>query len=476
MLDNAQETGTTLVPSSTIKKICAAREAALIKMAEAAATLERGYDLSRIAGELASGAHNGTPVYLDSMKHGDSEKRLHRGDFDAAKSLAAYKKTLDVGIWTHLIDFSGMSTMMDRTAKEELRQSFMGDVPEATEENVSATMRKLFSDADLIFQRGLAVCFSKLERRFRSHDGFKIGSRIILERCFDDWGSWSHYARHDDTLADVERVFAVLDGERPNWGALREKINESRSGGMDPRQSECESDYFRIKGFKNGNAHIWMTRDDLVRKANKLLAKYYGEVIGDAAPAEARTDDFLGTALVPWKDLQFFATPDAVVERLLDGSYLGPDVLVLEPSAGKGSIVRKVVKTGAGCHAVEIHPERCAELFNIAGCFAHCENFLTWKAAPIYDCVVMNPPFAGTHWMNHVRHAWDLLKPGGQLRAVLPASAEVNESKAHLAFRRWAERESRDNWGQWRSLPAESFAETGTRIQTVILMMLKRDT
>ncbi len=474
MLDNPRETGAALVPSSTIKKICAARQAALDKMAEAAAGLTAAYALAQEAGQIAKTAHNGTPVYLDGRKFGDELKQLHRGDFDPDKSLAAHRKELDVAIWTHLIDFSGMSTMMDKTAKEELRQSFIGDVPEATEENVSATMRKLFADADLIFQRGLATCFSKLERRFRSHDGFKIGSRIILERCFDDWGSWSHYSRHDDTLADVERVFAVLDGERPNWGALRELINKSRSGGMDPRQSECESDYFRIKGFKNGNAHIWMTRDDLVTKANKLLAAYYGEVLGDAAPREARTDDFLGTALVPWKDLQFFATPAAVVTQLLDGAYLGPKHLVLEPSAGRGSIVREVVKTGAGCHAVEIHPTRCAELFKIDGCFAHCENFLTWKAAPVYDCVVMNPPFAGIHWMGHVRHAWDLLKPGGRLRAVLPASAEVNESKAHLAFRRWAERESRDSWGQWRALPPESFAETGTRIQTVILTMDKR--
>ncbi|MEL7174842.1 MAG: adenine methyltransferase, partial [Pseudomonadota bacterium] len=89
--------------------------------------------------------------------------------------------------------------------------------------------------------------------------------------------------------------------------------------------------------------------------------------------------------------------------------------------------------------------------------------------AAIYDAVLMNPPFCGTHWMDHVRHAFAFLKPGGRLRAILPASAEVAETKKHLAFRRWAEQHAR-RWGwQWRRMPAESFASVGTRINTVVL-------
>lgn len=106
-----------------------------------------------------------------------------------------------------------------------------------------------------------------------------------------------------------------------------------------------------------------------------------------------------------------------------------------------------------------------------------CANFLRVPAEPVYDAVAMNPPFAGTHWMDHVRHAFDCLTPGGTLHAVLPATAEFGTSRRHEAFRLWLEHETEatGSWrGRWRDLPAESFAETGTRINTVILRLRKR--
>ncbi|WP_299913266.1 hypothetical protein [uncultured Paracoccus sp.] len=102
-----------------------------------------------------------------------------------------------------------------------------------------------------------------------------------------------------------------------------------------------------------------------------------------------------------------------------------------------------------------------------------CANFLTMRPDPVHDLVLMNPPFSGTHWMRHVRHAFDFLKPGGTLRAILPASAEVNETQAHEKFRAWAECHGPGWRGLWRDLPPESFAEVGTNIATVILTLHK---
>src|SRR3546814_6190245 len=66
-----------------------------------------------------------------------------------------------------------------------------------------------------IYLRGIANSFSALDRRFRSHDGFKIGSRLIIERALNDSRSyWTDYNRRD-TLRDVERVFRALDGQGP---------------------------------------------------------------------------------------------------------------------------------------------------------------------------------------------------------------------------------------------------------------------
>ncbi|WP_108816895.1 hypothetical protein [Loktanella sp. Alg231-35] len=86
----------------------------------------------------------------------------------------------------------------------------------------------------------------------------------------------------------------------------------------------------------------------------------------------------------------------------------------------------------------------------------------------------MNPPFYGTHWMDHIRHAWGFVKDGGRLVAVLPVGASIAETPKHLAFRRWAERVNGGRaWGMFTDLPPESFAECGTRINTVILSLRK---
>jgi len=140
---------------------------------------------------------------------------------------------------------------------------------------------------------------------------------------------------------------------------------------------------------------------------------YYGAALADAAPDTARPEDYKpgGTAVA--RDLAFYPTPAEAVAILLDGLPVKPGDRVLEPQAGIGNIVRPLLARGALVDAVEIHPGRADALHGMAHPRLNvlCENFLTRRPDPVYDLVVMNPPFAGTHWMKHVRHAWDFLKP-----------------------------------------------------------------
>lgn len=478
MLDFVDDmaSGGALVPPTVIGDICAARDTAMAKIREAAATLTEGYRLASEANEIAAKAHQGARFYLSDRTEDDHYKRLFQGDFDADKSLEVYRKQLDASVWVHLLERVGVEQIMDKTAKGELQASLLAEVPEISAENVSATIEHLFSQSDLIFKRGLATAFSKLDRRFKSHDSFKIGSRIILTYVFNDWGSWHYSSRHGDTLMDIERVFAVLDGKTPNPGALVRAVDDSRGRGLDPRQSECVTEYFKIRGFKNGNAHVWFMRDDLVEKANQDLADYYGDVIGDAMAKDATAEDLKHRPGLPAKQLQFFPTPAAVVERMLDIVHVPEGARVLEPSAGTGNIAKAAAAKGAQVRAVEIHPERAGALAaeNNPNIEVISANFLQMPATVEFDLVLMNPPFAGTHWIDHVMHAFAFLKPGGRLVAVLPVTAEIGESKRHQAFRQWCNAETaRWHGAVFRDLPPESFAAVGTRINTVTLELMK---
>jgi hypothetical protein len=103
---------------------------------------------------------------------------------------------------------------MDRQARAEFEQSLKRRSASPDHGKRARRLGHFLGEAPLIFKRGIANAFSKLDRRFRSHDGFKIGSRIILDRYFDEHGFSYGYGEREQTLYDIERVFVELDGKR----------------------------------------------------------------------------------------------------------------------------------------------------------------------------------------------------------------------------------------------------------------------
>lgn len=447
-----------------IVRICGQRDAAMARMLEAVELIRRGHELAGEAHAQAVAAANGTAFALVDRSQDAAYRRLFH-DFEPAASLDAWRKHADASIWMHLLRVAGIEHLMDATAREEFFKQLSADVPEVTEQNVAATLDGLRGDARLIFQRGLARVFTALDKRFRSHDAFRLGARVVLTHVFDGCGSWNYYSQTRAMIADVERVLALLDGQAPKPGELRDAIDASRQG-WGPRQGVVETPYLRIRTFKNGNAHLWFTRDDLVERANQVLADYYGAVLPDAAPRDV---DVRSKAGLPALNLSFYPTPGPVVDVLLHDLYIGAKPRVLEPSAGTGAIAAPMVARGWQVEAVEIDPARVAALGRIRGLRVLPGNFLQMPPRPEFDAVLMNPPFYGTHWMEHVVHAFDWLKPGGVLRAVLPATAEIAETPKHDEFREWATARSPYGRLRFRELPAESFAASGTRISTVVL-------
>ena len=51
-------------------------------------------------------------------------------------------------------------------------------------------------------------------------------------------------------------------------------------------------------------------------------------------------------------------------------------------------------------------------------------DFLQLPANGPFDRIVMNPPFSEGRWKAHLQHAASMLKQGGRLVAILPASAK----------------------------------------------------
>jgi hypothetical protein len=433
---------------------------------------------------------------------------------DADQYMRVARRLVDINVWSYVIERTDLERLMDKEAKDKLHEQFRyvpertdrkGEIinqdeidkgiPEVSVENIQATVESFALQADEIFKRGIANAFSKLDRRFKSHDGFKIGSRIILQRVFDEWGHMSYASRMRDTLIDVERAFTIVDKgltDHSYTEAMR-ALEHDRRGFSGARQSEIETEYFLIRGYKNGNAHLWFKRDDLVEKINKILADYYGEVIADGN--QAQEDIFANIKTTPARFYGFYPTPEPAADFLFDGLplYIGREdkpLRIMEPSAGTGNLARRLVKRREGSESqgwgkdpikytyqhkvdcVEIQPH-LADQLEAHGAFNRvykCDFLsLTPEDTGLYDVIAMNPPFDRERDIDHVVHAFKFLKPGGTLKAIMSAGTEFRETKKAKAFRELVEA----NRGEWRDLPPGSFSEVGTNVNTLIVKMRK---
>jgi hypothetical protein len=465
------------VPRATVRDMCRRRQQALDLFARSFTALSAASDLLDKAKSVFASIDQRSRE--DRYTHFSKEEEGHfLGGLKLPKLedfTAAARKMIDRRMWAVLVEITDLERLMDKQAKDELYRQLQENVPEATEDNIFATLQQFVADADMIFKRGIANCFSALDRRFRSHDGWKMGSRVILDRAFSEDGHWSYHSAKRDTLHDIDRTFHVLDGGgSPHlYGGIVSAIERSRRDGQwGARQSECESEYFKIRGFKNGNAHVWFKRDDLVRKVNKLLGEYYGATI----PEERDPDPDTGlhtpkTALA--RNYGFFPTPDAAADKFLEYAPIyrlegKPPLTVLEPSAGTGNLARRAAERGGIVDCIEYQGALAQQLRN-SGLYRKvlCGDFLSVQPNPaaLYDRVIMNPPFDRERDIDHVMHALRFLKPDGCLTAIMSAGTEFRETRKAIAFRALMD----EMRATWRDLPAASFASVGTYTNTFIL-------
>lgn len=202
----------------------------------------------------------------------------------------------------------------------------------------------------------------------------------------------------------------------------------------------------------------------------------------------ARIDEIILTGEVTThRDLGFFPTPEGLARELVDFAEVKAGHYCLEPSAGTGALAVPMLERGATVLCVERDPGRRLGLLGLVGYpryivasfiddfldFPHVEASRVPVTLPkVFDRVVMNPPFLacgrGDH-LDHVRHAFTLLAPGGILVSVLPAGVEFREDARHRIFRNWFDTYP----SEVRKLPDDSFKVSGTGVRTIALKVQK---
>jgi Methyltransferase small domain len=135
----------------------------------------------------------------------------------------------------------------------------------------------------------------------------------------------------------------------------------------------------------------------------------------------------------------FFPTPDDLIAKMLRSVAINSTDRCLEPSAGSGVIAKALRDKGVthiDCVENYYTLRQTLELqdFKLVG-----SNFLDMQPSPVYDKILMNPPFSKNVYADHIRHAYKFLVPGGCLVAIAPSGYTTAGNGIPKRFREWLE-------------------------------------
>lgn len=217
--------------------------------------------------------------------------------------------------------------------------------------------------------------------------------------------------------------------------------------------------------------------------------------------------------------LDFFPTPAGVAQEMIDAAGIEEGMTVLEPSAGMGHIAEQIRDAGVDPDVAEFSSDR-RELLEAKGFRVVGNDFMSitprdftygdvfrdkdgvegvmrgsggmgsnrvgfyplekedrlfeWRDRDElvgvrksgngsgYDRIIMNPPFSDRRDAEHVRHAFDLLKPGGRIVAIMGEGVFFGQDKKAESFREWLDSVG----GSSEKLPDGTFLDPSLPVNT----------
>ncbi len=187
----------------------------------------------------------------------------------------------------------------------------------------------------------------------------------------------------------------------------------------------------------------------------------------EAAKFEALQENLKSGGVKVVSAPQLFPTPPALAKRMVTEADIEEGMSVLEPSAGTGRLIQAM----DGIHNITVLAVEmsCTLADNLClRCHTRTQvqqaDFLCVQAKEIgpFDRIVMNPPFENGADIKHIQHALSFLRPRGRLVAICANGPRQRQILLPLA---------ESSGGYWEELPAGTFTESGTNVNTALLVI-----
>jgi hypothetical protein len=264
---------TEMICSTSIERVVSGRDAAL---AQITALIHQLDEISALTNSIGGGT---AKYWAMRQGHGYDSWLTERVD----TAIKAITHNIDRSIWRDLMLKSGMISLMDAQARDEWHKNLEeGELPEISEENILATFEHLHHSKGEVFERGVINVFKGLSWDYKTNSPCSFGKKIIINNLVthNRWSFSLNWGWRRDQLADLERMLFLLDGKpipdnRSDVATcLMEDIRDH------PGVQSYEDDFFSIRYFQKGTAHLIFKRLDLVEKMNDIIAKHYPGMLG----------------------------------------------------------------------------------------------------------------------------------------------------------------------------------------------------
>ncbi|WBA13832.1 PLxRFG domain-containing protein [Salinivibrio proteolyticus] len=379
------------------------------------------------------------------MAEGERARSRARKDAEIAALMAEVADKIESG------DLSVLAGINAKTQVETLKRIENGLLWEASKKNSDAVERGDFSDP--VWKEGATIDEKVMFAKYPMADTDTRMINELASRMLDEKG----YAKSGNILLakykNSEFKEVALSTENEHVIKMVEFAKKEELYGDLPAMFQ------RLQ-------RMGLTRRELLREALREMDSTTTKTgLNESKVAKLERD--LKKKVLANRNafVDFFPTPESRARHIVELADIEPGMKVLEPSAGNGMLADAAKSQGAEVEVVEIASD-LRDILTEKGHKVVGNDFLAFSGKG-YDRIVMNPPFSNDMDIDHVRHAYDMLKPGGKMVTVMSSMAGERSNNKNRAFKDWLveldAKEEMDPVGTFK----ESMNQTGVRTKTI---------
>lgn len=214
----------------------------------------------------------------------------------ATLSYQDYKKELQKSGWMFILNKMNLSKYTTRGVREDINKFV------ETQTQIPFTMRNIYHMLDIVVQtagqrmdKAILEAFDRVTHHhhdnrynvkgWKTNSHFLVGKKFILPNQISPAKEYGYTTDNytslknawDGTIPDLEKALSFVEGiNHDTIKGVNDTINRNKYGEW------YESEFFRYKGYKNGNMHYEFKNEDVWARFNQRVAKLKGYPLFEA--------------------------------------------------------------------------------------------------------------------------------------------------------------------------------------------------